>query len=126
MKVAYVDTSCLVAIAFGEPGAKRLGKRLAGFDHLVSAELMFAELRSAFAREKIPFVEGIVSGISRVFPDRPLDDECETALAAGYLRGADLWHVACALYVAKDPGLMHFVTLDTKQGVVVKKLGFKT
>jgi hypothetical protein len=33
-------------------------------------------------------------------------------LAAGYLRGADLWHMAGALYAAGDSGEMRFVKLD--------------
>ena len=124
MKVAYVDTSCLVAIAFGEPSSKGLRRRLSGFDDLVSSGLMVAELRSAFEREKTPFVDSLVAGIGRVLPDRQLDDECKTALAAGYLRGADLWHVACALFVARAPDLIHFITLDKRQADIVKKLGF--
>ena len=36
MKVAYVDTSCLVAIAFGERGTAALARRLAGFDEVES------------------------------------------------------------------------------------------
>ena len=37
-----------------------------------------------------------------MLPDRPLTHECTKALTAGYLRGADLWHVACALYLAGE------------------------
>ena len=40
MKAAYVDTSCLVAIAFGEKGAASLGRRLEGFDELFSSNLL--------------------------------------------------------------------------------------
>jgi hypothetical protein len=35
MRVAYVDTSCLVAIAFGEKGGRAIGRRLKEFDELV-------------------------------------------------------------------------------------------
>lgn len=34
-------------------------------------------------------------------PARRLTRELERVLAAGYIRGADAWHVACALYL--DP-----------------------
>lgn len=44
MKVAYVDSSVLVAIAFGEKGFARQVKRLQGFDRLVSSNLLEAEL----------------------------------------------------------------------------------
>ena len=44
----------------------------------------------------------------------------------GYVRGADLWHLACALYVAASPGELTFLTLDERQRTVAKALGFKT
>ncbi len=125
MKVAYVDTSCIIAIAFREPGAKDVLHRLKRFDELISSDLMFAELRSAFAREKVDFPAELTSAVGRLLPDRPLDEECERALSAGYLRGADLWHVACALFIAPQPEMIHFVSLDQRQTGVAKKLGFK-
>ena len=45
-------------------------------------------------------------------------------LEAGYLRGADLWHVAHALYVTPCPASLSFVTLDARQGAVAEALGF--
>ncbi|HEX8716788.1 MAG TPA: hypothetical protein VF722_07410, partial [Gemmatimonadaceae bacterium] len=53
MKVAYVDTSCLVAIAFAERGASTLSRRMAQFDQLLAANLLDAEIRSVFAREQV-------------------------------------------------------------------------
>ena len=60
-----------------------------------------------------------------ILPERPLTSELTTVLAAGYLRGADLWHVATALYVAQELGDIAFVTLDTRQRVVAEALGFQ-
>ena len=51
MKATYVDSSCLVAIAFGEEGAEELTARLEQFDLLVSSNLLEAELRAALCRE---------------------------------------------------------------------------
>ena len=51
--VAYVDTSCLVAIAFGERGATALERRLRAFDVLIASNLLEAELRAAFIRERV-------------------------------------------------------------------------
>ena len=48
--VAYVDTSCVVAIAFAERGAASLARRLRNFDEIVASDLLEAELRSAFVR----------------------------------------------------------------------------
>jgi hypothetical protein len=125
MSVAYVDTSCLVAIGFGERGSTALLRRFEEFDELISSNLLEAELRGAFARERVPFRPQLVSGISWVFPDSPLGPQMERALAAGYLRGADLWHVACALYLVEEPDEMSFLTLDERQLAVVRALGFR-
>ena len=125
MSVAYVDTSALVAIAFNERGAAALAKRLDAFSRLLSANLLEAELRAAFTREGHQFEPGLVSGIEWVLPDRPLTDEFERVLRVGYLRGADLWHIATALYLAQEPAEISFVTLDDRQRTVTVALGFQ-
>ena len=125
MSVAYVDTSALVAVAFNERGAAALARRLDAFSRLLSANLLEAELRAAFTREGHQFEPGFVSGIEWVLPDRPLTDEFETVLQVGYLRGADLWHLATALYLAREPGSISFVTLDDRQRAVAMALGFQ-
>ena len=125
MSVAYVDTSALVSIAFNERGWTSQARRLDNFSHLLSSNLLEAELRAVFAREEIDFTTSLVSGIEWVLPDRPLTPELKTALEAGYLRGADLWHVATALYVVQKPSDISFVTLDIRQQTVVKALGFQ-
>ena len=124
MSVAYVDTSVLTAIAFGEPSAEALAGRLDGFARLVSSNLLEAELRATFAREKLAFAESVIAGIDWILPDRALAPELATALEAGYLRGADLWHVAHALYLTTRPESLSFVTLDARQAAVVAALGF--
>jgi len=125
LSLAYVDTSCLVAIAFGERGAKGLGKRLRDFDELLSSNLLEAELRSAFHREQVPFEPDLLSWITWVLPDRALGREMSRVLEVGYLRGADLWHMACALYLVEDPPEMSFITRDERQGGVAAGLGFE-
>lgn len=124
MKVAYVDTSCLVAVAFGERGSTALARRLAGFDELVSANLLEAELHAAFVREDLPPDQAILEPISWIVPDRPLHAEVSAVLAAGYVRGADCWHLATALYLARQAGDITFLTLDERQGAVARALGF--
>ena len=49
----------------------------------------------------------------------------EAVLASGYLRGADLWHVAAALYSFPDPRTATFLTLDNRQREVAEALGFQ-
>lgn len=126
MKAAYVDTSCLVAIAFGEKGAVSLGRRLEGFDELFSSNLLEAEFRASLVREDVDDVTELLSWFTWVLPDRPLSREVGEALAAGYLRGADLWHVGCALFLADGkPSDLHFLTLDDRQCDVAARLGFE-
>ncbi len=124
MSVAYVDTSCLVAIAYGEKGARPLARRLDGFAELVSSNLLEAELRASFEREKVPADAGLLNRMSWILPDRRLSREITEILAVGYLRGADLWHVACARYLAGHVGEVAFVTLDRKQQIVAERIGF--
>lgn len=124
MSTAYVDSSVLTAIAFEEPGASDYAARLSGFDGLISSNLLEAELRSAFAREAQAFREDTIARIEWVLPDRPLGAELATALEAGYLRGADLWHVAAALHASPRPDGLFFATLDARQAAVARALGF--
>jgi len=124
VKVAYVDTSCIVAILFDERGGRALARHLRDFDLLVASNLLEAELRTTLAKEEVPMDAAVLEGITWLLPDRPLSREITTALGAGRLRGADLWHVACALYLAESPRELSFLTLDERQGEVARKLGF--
>lgn len=125
MKIAYVDTSCLVAIAFGESGAVGLARRLKGFDELVSANLLEAELHAAFVRERVAPPADLPVALSWILPDRPLHAEIAQVLAAGYVRGADCWHLATALYLAQEPEAISFVTVDERQRTVARAIGFR-
>jgi hypothetical protein len=125
MTIAYVDRSCFVAIAFGERGAKALSRRLEGFDELGASNLLEAELRAVFSREKVTPDPELLAALSWIIPDRPLHTEIARVLEAGYVRGADCWHLAAALYLAEDPRAIAFVTLDERQGVVARSLGFE-
>lgn len=91
---------------------------------LRSADLLEAELRAALRREDAPSDAPLLNRVSWVSPQRPLSSEITVILGAGRLRGADLWHLACALYLAPSPRDLSFLTLDTRQGAVAEKLGF--
>ena len=125
MSAAYVDTSALVAVAFGERGAAALASRLGTFPRLLSSNLLEAEIRAACSRERVAVSERLLANLEWVLPDRPLGQEITAVLAAGYLRGADLWHVAAALYVAPAPGDLTFITRDRRQRTVAAALGFQ-
>jgi predicted nucleic acid-binding protein len=122
---AYVDTSCIVATAFGEKDAATIARRLSRFDRVLSSPLLEAELFSALLREGREVTGAWSSAIEYVIVDRPLSSELSRVLAAGYLRGADCWHLATALYLAPDPSQLAFVTLDATQRKVARALGFQ-
>lgn len=126
MTVAYVDTSSLVAVAFAEPGYDEVARRLGTYSRLLSSNLLEAELRSVFIREGREFGDRYLSGLDWIVPDRPLSPELGAVLEAGYVRGADLWHLATALYIAREPDEISFVTLDKRQRTVAARCGFRT
>ena len=125
-RYAYVDTSCLVAIAFEESDVEGLAQRLGSYDRLVSSNLLEAEFRAALVREEVEAGETLLSPLTWIFPNRPLSQESRRVQAHGYVRGADLWHLACALYLAGDDvGGLVFETLDQRQSEVAASLGFR-
>ena len=127
MKVAYVDTSFLLALAFDEPGADKLRNQFRQYDRLYSSNLLEAELRASFARHGIVQEKAtLLTWIAWVWPSRPLTLEFERALKAGLLKGADLWHVACALYLEPEGKGLAFITLDQRQREVAARLGFES
>lgn len=125
MKAAYIDTSCLVAVAFDEPGASALADQLRDFDQLLASNLLEAEFTATLVREGV-IEDGLemLSWITWVYPNRPLTSEFERITAHGYLRGADLWHLACALFVSHNPQQISFLTLDNRQAEIAVRLGF--
>ena len=126
MKAAYVDTSCLVAVAFGESGSARMASRLKSYDVILAAGLVEAELKAALMREGLTGgTADFLPELDWVYPDRPLGAEIDRVLAAGYVRGADAWHLACALFLSPDGAELHFETLDTRQRSVARSLGFR-
>lgn len=129
MNVAYLDTSFLLAILFGEPGAARLQGVLGGFDRVLASDVLVAEALAATKRERVDaaLLHEPLERIDLVLPTRSLEHEMHEALSHGSLRGADLWHVACAAFVAgRARGDLAFLTRDRPQRAVARALGFPT
>jgi len=126
VKIGYLDTSCLVALAFDEPGAEEIARRLSGYDELIAANLLEAEFLSAFHREGVADETDLLDGLAWLLPDRPLGLEMGRVLAVRYVRGADLWHLAAALFLAETPASVDFLTLDSDQAAAAVALGFAT
>ena len=125
MSTAYADTSAIVTVAFSQPGATEIARRINHFDQMTSANLLEAEARAVYARENRRFDDLILSRVQWIHPVRPLSREFETILGLGYLRGADLWHLAVALYTYPDPTEVTFLTVDNRQRTVASALGFQ-
>ena len=128
MKLAFLDTSCLAAIALNERNAATMSRKLAAFDRLAASPLLEAELRAVLHREghrAEAQVQPWLSPMLWVSPDRPLSAEIAMVFAAGYVRGADCWHLATALYFSPDAEDISFLTLDERQRNVAKTLGFR-
>ena len=125
MAFAYVDSSAIVAIAFGEHSADDTAHRLREQEDLRSSNLLEAEVRAAHIRTGTTFDPESLARIRWITPDRGLSSEISIAARAGYLRGADLWHLATALYLTPDPGEVTFITLDERQREVARALGFR-
>lgn len=127
MRHAYLDTSCVVAVTFDEPGADRVRKVLGGFDRLLASNLLEAEWRAALKREDAGDAPGsALDSIAWIFPNRALSMEIERVLATGYLRGADAWHLACALFLDPSASELSVLTLDGAQAEAARALGFST
>ncbi len=125
MTTAYVDSSVIVAVAFGEAGQADSERHMEQFSDLRSSNLLEAEVRAAYLRTGRRYDAQILSGIRWVMPDRPLTLEISKVLEAGYVRGADLWHLATALHIAADPQVVTFITLDAQQRRVARALRFR-
>jgi uncharacterized protein with PIN domain len=121
--VAYIDSSCVVALAFGEPGARRVAAAARAYPRLLSSN---SQAESAALRERTPAAPDLFRGIAWVHPNRALTQEIERVVAEGTLRGADLWHMACALFLDPTARELAFLTLDVPQRRIAAALGFVT
>ncbi len=128
MRTVYVDTSVLASVVFDERESPGMRHRLQSAQQLVSSNLLEAELRAAVRREgEEPGRElsEILGWIEWILPTRALGAECDEILDHGLLKGADLWHLACALYLRESVPDLAFLSLDRRQVEVARSLGFE-
>ena len=87
------------------------------FSHLTFSK---PELRSALLRERADGrADVLLSWITWVYPNRPLTREFTRISTSGYLKGADMWHLAHALFLAPEGTGLDFLTLDRRQRSVL-------
>ena len=117
----------MLAVIFDEQAGAEVRGLFGTMNRIYASNLLEAEVASVAAREGISgeTISGALCQLDWVFPDRPLSREYESVLRAGRLRGADLWHLACALFLVGDPGQLPFITLDLSQAEVARKMGFQ-
>ena len=128
--LAYVDSSALTPIIFGEqPDETRV--RLESFPILLSSILLEAELRAAFENERQEFAVSLISEINEwITPHRRLDEELAAILEIAPLPASPLWHLANAMYFRQRQSLttrqyrLAFITLDEEQETAARDLGF--
>ena len=129
MTEAYLDTSFFLAIAFDEPEALTLVGILRRFERVYAGDLVVAEALAAATRLGIDAatVLAAMRSILLVFPTRSLNAEVGHALQFGALRGADVWHLAAALFIARRArGELAFLSRDRAQRAIAGRLGFAT
>jgi hypothetical protein len=115
-----------VAITLSEQVATDVKAELDRHDELFTSNLTEAEVRAACLREGVKTNQAMFGALGWIQPDRSLSEEITRVLDQGYLRGADLWHIANALFLSPDPTQLAFLTLDQRQGEVAAALGFPT
>ena len=126
--MAYVDSSTILGVLFEEEDHQRLVSQIEAATHLFSANLLEAEVRSALNREAVhePAAPRLLERINWVFPERSLGQEFIDVLSVGYLKGADLWHLACALYLRGTRTDLEFMSQDGRQLEIARLLGLRT
>ena len=124
LAVAYLDTTALLPVTYGEePVAESMRQKLEGFRVLMSANLLEAEMRVAFAAEGREFDDDVLASIRWIMPNRRLYAEMAAVLRTAQLQPVRLWHLAVALFFNElVPGLV-FVTLDEQQETAASDLG---
>lgn len=124
----YVDSSAILAILFEESRGSDYAILLQKHKkRIFSSALLEAEIYAAAKRENVPLEKaaGFIALVGLVFPDESLQKEYLKILEQGYLRGADAYHVATALYLDPQTQNLIFVTADRNQSKIAQSLGFE-
>lgn len=127
MKIGYIDTSVLVAMAFDDAGGSFIGRFVKTFDRLYSSHLLEAEFFSAASKEnRLKDARAFIKPIRFIYPDTNLTRYHEQVLKAGNIDGSALHHLSCALYLFLRPEDAFFLSLHAPQSNLAARLGFQT
>ena len=124
---AYVDSSVILTILFQESGWTRWKKIFSSFEDCLSSSLTEAEVLATALRENLDLhlAGKALQTVSLIFPERSLQKECLQILKNGYCHGADLWHVANALYLDPQASHLVFISADDRQRQIAHLAGFR-
>ena len=103
--------------------AESMRRKLESFRYLLSANLLEAEMRVAFALEGRAFDDDVLSSVRWIMPNRRLDAEMAAVLQIAQLQPVRLWHPATALFFAELAPNLAFLTLDEQQETAARNLG---
>ena len=128
MAICYLDSSIAVGALLGDHACAGAVRSIRPADRLFSSPLLEAEVLAALRRERVALslARRLFAAVSFVTPTRSVRPEIEAVLSAGYVRGADAWHLATALYLAGNTRELRFITGDARQRTVAELLGFET
>lgn len=125
MSWAYIDSSVLIATLLEDHPKPQLDKFWGSAEWFISSYLLQAEVFSAVKREKADMQLAAleIKKIGFVRTDS-LAEELMEIFKAGYVRGADAFHLATALWIRGKHKDLKFITLDEKQKEIARYLDF--
>lgn len=107
--VAYLDSSAFVKLVVAEPESAALRRAIARWPQRASSALLRAETIRALRRSgntgQVPAARRLLRAVSMVQVDQPLLDRAAD-LEPGELRTLDAIHLASALEIGPDLGVM--------------------
>jgi uncharacterized protein len=107
--VAYLDTSAFVKLIVAEPESAALRRAIVRWPQRASSTLLRTETIRALRRSgnagQVPAARRLLRGVTMVRVDEPLLDRAAD-LEPGELRTLDAIHLASALVVGQDLGVM--------------------
>ncbi len=122
---AYLDTSFLLSFVLeGSDRFRELEKKYT----FISSILILSETASALAREqRLPENWGLShwTYCSLLDLNAEVMNYHSEILKAGWLRGADLHHLAASEHFFGEEREKHFISLDKSQSKIAKELGYK-
>jgi uncharacterized protein len=107
--VAYLDSSAFVKLIVAEPESQALRRAIARWPQRASSTLLRAETIRALRRSgntgQVPAARRLLHAVSMIRIDEPLLDRAAD-LEPGELRTLDAIHLASALQIGQDLGVM--------------------